>query len=70
MQQMVAELAHNQNVEGSSPSPATMSEKYVAKKALWDWGVYNTITKTWVYTGNLSHKEAKQKAKDLNKSNG
>lgn len=32
MQQMVAELAHNQNVEGSSPSPATMMGKMLGSK--------------------------------------
>lgn len=47
-----------------------MTERYVVKKALWDWGVWNTETKQWIYTGNLSHSEAKKKAKDLNKSNG
>lgn len=67
VQQMVAELAHNQDVMGSNPIPATMLGRYVVKKALWDWGVWDTKKKDWIYRGNLSHKEAFNKAKELNK---
>lgn len=38
VQQMVAELAHNQNVEGSSPSPATMVDS-------WKFGAKVTFAK-------------------------
>lgn len=43
-----------------------MKERYVVKKALWDWGVWDTQEKIWVYQGNLKHNEAKARAKSLN----
>lgn len=67
VQQLVAELAHNQNVMGSNPIPATMSDRYIVKKALWDWGIWDTKKGKWEVKGNLEHNEAKAKARKLNK---
>lgn len=69
MQQLVAELAHNQDVMGSNPIPATMSERYVVKKALWDWGIWDTKDNKWIIRGNLDHNEAKGRVKVLNSKN-
>lgn len=57
----LAELFHRQKVVGSNPTPATMTERYVVKKALWDWGVWDTKKKKWVFRGNLDHNEAKER---------
>lgn len=40
-----------------------MSDRYVVKKALWDWGIWDTQTNTWVIRGNLDHNEAKTRVK-------
>jgi hypothetical protein len=47
-----------------------MSDKYIAKKSDIDWGVYNTVLKSWLYPDHLSKREAKRKAKECNKLNG
>lgn len=43
-----------------------MEERYVVKKALWDWGIWDTKNKEWVIRGNLEFNEAKARVKKLN----
>lgn len=43
-----------------------MEERYVVKKALWDWGIWDTKNKEWAIRGNLEFNEAKARVKKLN----
>lgn len=63
---MVPAQSHKLYDASSSLAPATMADRYVVKKALWDWGIWDTQDNKWVIRGNLEHNEAKERVKKLN----